>query len=216
MKVVESLDELTTIWYHGTTSWEAPSVRSGINLDVSKRSVDFGTGFYLTSNPKQAWQWAVRKADTNNRSRNFVLKKAARTGEKIDIPKPSHPAVIKFEVDLKLLEKMNGKIFKEENDEWALFILENRLSDPSLISEFSNRDAKFHYVYGPLADGDIGLSVEDFEKNGNVEQFLKDIKGKRYRFPIENQLSVHTMSAVDCLKFKEVLNSEPKKLFSGK
>lgn len=217
MKVVESISELGNIWYHGTTSLDVPSIRAGITLEACNELVDFGRGFYLTSNPKQAWKWAVTRSDANHRQRNFLLRLSAKDGIKRRIPRISRPAVIQFEVDLELLERLNGKIFKKEDDEWALFILGNRIEKDSLLSNFNNKDAKFDYVYGPLADGwDIGLAVEEVEKKGMLEEFLEDIRGKYHNFPIENQLSVHTKVAIDCLNFKEVFHNEPKRLFSRK
>ncbi|EEL58739.1 D-alanine--D-alanine ligase [Bacillus cereus Rock4-18] len=209
MKVVESITELTNVWYHGTTSLEVPSIKSRINLDACNELVDFGKGFYLTSNPSQAWKWASRKATIQNTQRNFLLKRAAKMPIKPHIPNIASPAVIQFEIDLELLSKLDGKVFKED-DQWAYFILGNRFEGETIFSPLHNKDSKFHYAYGPLADGTkIGFLAEEAERERNISRFLEEIKGKRYRFPIENQLSVHTNTAVDCLNFKGVFNSEP-------
>ncbi|MCC7493403.1 MAG: DUF3990 domain-containing protein [Fimbriimonadaceae bacterium] len=48
--------------YHGTTRSCADSVVAGIDLEVGRDSLDFGRGFYTTTNLRQAWHWARRAA----------------------------------------------------------------------------------------------------------------------------------------------------------
>lgn len=49
--------------FHGTTDWLASAIlANGIDPSAGRATADFGQGFYVTSDPHQAQQWANRKA----------------------------------------------------------------------------------------------------------------------------------------------------------
>jgi RNA:NAD 2'-phosphotransferase (TPT1/KptA family) len=63
--------------YHGTTEAAVESIRrDGVLLAVGRRDLDFGRGFYLTTNDSQARDWAQKRA-IETRSRPVVLEFAA-------------------------------------------------------------------------------------------------------------------------------------------
>ena len=49
------------VFYHGTTVEGANSIRAnGVDLKYATRDMDFGKGFYVTINEKQANAWATK------------------------------------------------------------------------------------------------------------------------------------------------------------
>lgn len=44
--------------FHGTTAADVPGIRAGIDLSRSRQRLDFGPGFYTTTNERQANIWA--------------------------------------------------------------------------------------------------------------------------------------------------------------
>ena len=93
----------------------------------SERMLDFGTGFYATSNKEQAIRWAERVADRREPK-----------GQMLSI----------YEFDLEAAERNLTIIrFDEPNSEWLDFVCANR----------SGRDAAGPYdiVIGPVADDKV-------------------------------------------------------------
>jgi hypothetical protein len=112
----------------------------GSNVEVkeprlipSKRLLDFGMGFYLTSDYQQAKKWAIRTANNRN------------TGE---------PIVSVFEVDLKELEQLNILTFTEANKEWLRYISANRTG--KIVEE------NYDLVIGPVANDQVIRTVNDY------------------------------------------------------
>lgn len=191
MHVVDKVNELPRRWYHGTINTHAKSISDGIKLEFCNSQVDFGKGFYLTTNKEQALKWATKKAkihnDTEIGSQNFVI-----------------PALVVCDIDVDLLNSLSGLIFKEENNHWARFVLANRTINCTKYIPH-NRDMTYDYVYGPLADGNrLSLLVARAEKTGEIDEFLQKILWSKGRFPQQNQLSIHTERAIDLITVREV------------
>ncbi|HDR8261192.1 TPA: DUF3990 domain-containing protein [Bacillus cereus] len=201
--------EIPNLWYHGTIQIHATNIMDDINLNIAQPNLDFGKGFYLTSNPFQAWKRAVSKTNLHNKNRNRILKHTP--DKKIEI---AVPAIIEFEIDLTILSFLNGLKFDKEDLNWAKFILSNRSKTEIITDELHNKDNQFDYIYGPMADG-YGLSaiIEEAEETGNINKFFNDILGKHARFPEENQLSIHTEIAKSAVTSKGVIYNEPSKSF---
>ena len=52
--------------YHGTSKKSANNIKKhGVDLSYSRKNLDFGAGFYLTSNKGQAKNWAYRNGNNN-------------------------------------------------------------------------------------------------------------------------------------------------------
>lgn len=122
-----------------------------IDLSKSARGKDFGKGFYLSENERQAEEMAVFKSLQTN----------------------SSPVVNAFQLDERVLSdnSLKIKIFKEYCLEWAEFVFKNR----------SNRsDTPVHdydIVYGPIADDKVGVQIRNFmEGNISIEVFLERLK----------------------------------------
>ena len=153
------------ILYHGSNI----EIRH-IDLSKSARGKDFGKGFYLSEDEKQAEDMAVFKSLQTN----------------------STPIVNSFEFDERAMSdhSLRVKIFKEYSLEWAEFVFKNR----------SNRsDTPVHeydIVYGPIADDKVGVQIRNFmEGNISIDVFLerlKFIKGItfQYFFGTENAIKL--------------------------
>ena len=52
--------------YHGTSKKSANNIKKhGVDLSYSRKNLDFGVGFYLTTNKGQAKDWAYRNGNNN-------------------------------------------------------------------------------------------------------------------------------------------------------
>ncbi|MGM0879133.1 MAG: DUF3990 domain-containing protein [Bacillota bacterium] len=202
MIIANTIQELPTKWYHGTTHFAALEIKqNGIDLGKSRRRLDFGPGFYLTSNLSQAAKQAKRKAIAYNLEQDQLF---------CDFEKVQNYAdslILAYELDIETLNICEGYFFTANNDDWAKFILGNRSKNPEKYNwVFHNQDQRIDYVYGPLADGmKIPRLIRDVER-GKITQseFLKEIS-QTYSFPTENQMSIHTEIAINSLILKEVI-----------
>ena len=105
----------------------------GSNLVVNKpkiltpnRFLDFGTGFYTTSNLSQA--------------KNFADKVVARKGE-------GTSTVSKYEFDEAAFEKLNVLVFESPDEAWLDFVSDNRNG--------ISKGEEYDLIYGPVVDDDI-------------------------------------------------------------
>ena len=115
------------------------------------RYLDFGTGFYTTSNLSQA--------------RNFADKVAARKGE-------GKSTVNKYVFDENALDKLNVLAFESADEAWLDFVSDNR---NGIL-----RDAKYDLIYGPVADDDIFRTFILYSTGVlSKEQTLEALKIKR-------------------------------------
>ena len=133
------------ICYHGSdTIVDIPKILE------PKRPLDFGGGFYVTTNEKQAKNWAIKVAYRNNNN---------------------HCCVNSYEFDI---EKAKAKLvlicFEKADEKWLDFICDNR----------SGKDTgKYDVVIGPVADDRVYRVVVEYE-NGDMdrETALKQLKAE--------------------------------------
>lgn len=94
----------------------------------SKRLLDFGIGFYLTSDYKQAQRWADRTANRRQEG---------------------NPAISVFSIEKKNLEKFKLLIFEAADKEWLEYVSRNRTDkstgDTYDIPESVNPAAHFQF-----------------------------------------------------------------------
>ncbi|MBR5566150.1 MAG: DUF3990 domain-containing protein [Roseburia sp.] len=154
--------------YHGTLLRHAVDIcNNGIDLNKSKKYLDFGRGFYVTPDIEMAKNMARRALE---------FEKRAKRGN------DAFPAVMTFEY--KECQELNYKKFEFEDINWAKFIMANRLTldvvqKLGLID--SNADLKYDIIIGGTADGSVAniasnlrfgtLKPEEFELN--LSDFLK-------------------------------------------
>lgn len=131
------------ILYHGSNV-----AIDHIELEKSKPFKDFGQGFYLSENERQALDMAQLKALTFG----------------------GKPFVSKFEFDTSLMHNsdLRIKIFKEYSEEWADFVFANR----------EGTDVEhYDIVYGPIANDKVGLQIRKL-KDCSIDktEFLNRLK----------------------------------------
>lgn len=154
--------------YHGS------NVRiDGIDLTLSRFGKDFGRGFYLNPNKRQAMTMAVR---TMTRARIGV------------------PTISTFMFDDTLLKKgspLDVKIFRGYSVEWARFILANR-------NNLTNRSIHpYDIVVGPIVDDTVGLQISRFLQGYiSIERMIEELRFHRhatqYFFGTEEAISYLT------------------------
>lgn len=153
-------------------------------LPREKGGTDFGSGFYLTSNFKQASDWAKRRA-----KRPIINKQALDLTDKsitdfLRIKVDFKPVVIKFKIkDFINWEKLNYKVFNDDGFDWKRFVwnMRHAKDDSTPLRD---------WIYGPVADG--GLQSEHF----------LDIRA----YNDKNQLAVLTQTAAEYLELLEVIS----------
>lgn len=118
------------ILYHGSNM----EIRDP-KLIPSKRLLDFGAGFYMTSDFKQAEKWALR----TTRMREIGV-----------------PTVSVFEIKEEELRKLELLIFKSANKEWLRYISANRTGKPT--------DKVFDIIVGPVANDQTIRTINNYLK----------------------------------------------------
>lgn len=164
-------DRISSTMYHGTHSGNYNSLFSGIRVDSARTKLDFGRGFYLTSDFRQASEHAKNKAQSFGKE----------------------PIVFIYEIDLpRLRREFTSNIFVKMDAVWAQFIYDNRSPRYSVPH-------KYDYVYGGVADGqnlfDLLEEMDNDKLNTgkiNVEYFLESIARFLY-----DQLSIHNQEIVN-------------------
>jgi hypothetical protein len=153
--------------YHGSTV-----EITNIDLSKSKPNKDFGRGFYLSADKRQAQRLAEYKA--------FQI--------------GGSPVINVYEFDQKLLTDGTLKTleFKEYSKGWAEFIFANRQS----ATGESVHD--YDIVIGPIANDKVGVQVRKYLNNEiSLEAFLENLK---YMKGITFQYFFGTNKAIKFLK----------------
>lgn len=108
----------------------------------SKRPLDFGNGFYVTSNKEQAIKWANIVALKNNNKHKYVSK-------------------YEFNID-KAINELKFLYFKSPDEEWLKFVCNNRKG---------NVTVNYDVVIGPVADDKVYRVVLLYE-HGDIDKDL--------------------------------------------
>ncbi len=154
--------------YHGSNV-----VIDDIDLSRSKRGKDFGQGFYLNPDPKQAMTMAVRTT------------RILGEGEPV-------LSCFEFNEELAIESGLNLKIFPDYSEEWAEFVVMNRKN---------NTETPVHpydIVIGPIADDTVGLQIRRYLMNYlSVSKLIEELK---YQGDRAIQYYFGTKRAVELLK----------------
>lgn len=147
------------VLYHGSNMEVAyPKLRKTL------RALDFGAGFYLTSNKKQAERWA--KAVTKRR-------------------KNGHPTLNCYEFPTEESNHLSIRHFETANGEWLDFVVSNRKELP--MTEY------YDLIIGPVAN-DSTLQVIDDYMDGKytremaIEKLMPQNLTDQYTFLTEKAL----------------------------
>ena len=124
------------------------------NILVGRRTLDFGQGFYTTSDYNQAEKWA------------FNISKRRNVGK---------PVVSVYEFDEIVLSELVVLEFSTPNSDWLHFVSENRTD--------TYRGMEYDFIKGPIANDNTmpvlnmcisGFVDEDFAIKRLLSQKLKD------------------------------------------
>ena len=99
----------------------------------SNRTLDYGSGFYTTTDYAQAEQWAKRRL------------KNQKGGAYVNI----------YEIDIETVRKANTLWFDSPSEDWVDFVYSNR-NDKNFTHEYD-------YVYGPVANDRVYAQFALFE-----------------------------------------------------
>lgn len=115
----------------------------------SNRALDFGPGFYTTTNKNQAISFAEKVADRNNSPKGII-------------------SIYEINIE-KLKAETNGLYFQAANEDWLDFVSNNR----NQIATTLNYD----FIYGPVANDTIFRTFIAYQ-NGILtkEETIKRLK----------------------------------------
>jgi hypothetical protein len=147
-----------------------------IELEKCNKYKDFGRGFYVTTIEEQAERMAKRTVK--------------RFG--------GIPTVTSFEFNMEAMIELHSKEFDKVDNDWAMFIINNRDKDFKDISNsLSNHDNKYDIVFGAVANDDIATTFALYKDGFITSEILTD----RLKFKnLSNQYSFHTEKAIMLLK----------------
>lgn len=154
----------------------------GSNLKVSnpqiiksRRLLDFGVGFYLTSDYDQAKKWAVRT--TNRRAEG-------------------RPTISVYNVDDKDYEDLSLLVFKKADKEWLRYI--------SIYRTDKSASDSYDIVTGPVANDQAIRTINDFLKgrlteNMAIQLLLPQNLKDQYAFKTKKAISILELVEVKTL-----------------
>lgn len=90
--------------FHGTTDAAVASILNGIKVSSGRANLDFGQGFYTSTNLKQVETWARRLAEK-------------RGGQ---------PAILEYQLSVDELNSLDRLVLGDDYQAWARFILDHR------------------------------------------------------------------------------------------
>jgi len=147
-----------------------------ILLEKCHKYKDFGQGFYTTRFESQAERMARR-----------TVRRHGGT-----------PSVTVFTLDERALAGVNYKMFPRVDNDWAMFIMNNRDKKfADVHSELSNHDNKYDVVSGAVANDDIATTFALF-RDGIIDSHI--LAARLEYKELNNQYSFHTEKAVGLLK----------------
>ena len=159
--------------YHGSTD-----IIKDPRILEQQRLLDFGKGFYLTSNKEQAERWALIKKKRNHGESEAIV------------------TVFLIANDLSLNSGLKIKRFETANEEWLDFVLFNRSNDTS---------HGYDVVTGPVANDTLYQTLTLFEAGIlTKEETINRLKVHR----LFDQISLHTHEALACIRFIDVYKVE--------
>jgi len=158
------------IVYHGSDQIiKVPELRQ------PTRTLDFGTGFYTTTNKEQAIDFAIKVYERSFRARNI----------------PQGKFVSVYDVDYEAMQReLDVLHFGSATEEWFDFVIANRRS--------TWQGKKYDIIYGPVANDTIYRTLIAFE-NGILSKDETIAKLKAYQ--LFDQMTFASEQALPFLKF---------------
>lgn len=173
------------IWYHGTVSstWKS-FCKNGILADYNKNTssdLDFGYGFYL--------------APSKERAERYILDMMKNTDFYND---SDEPMILGFEFKpLVLFESKdyNTKVFDKYNDDFAIFVFENRTMNIN-----GSNQHNYDIIFGVMSDSVPTIEIQKYKMGiSSKEEVLEALK----KSTSMKQLSLHNQNICDLIKLNE-------------
>lgn len=173
------------MWYHGTvySNWNN-FCQNGILADYNKNTsdaLDFGYGFYLAPSKERAEHYIISMMDNTE----FY------SGDDI-------PMILGFEFNpLGWFEgdEYNTKIFNKYDDEFAVFVFENRTENIR-----GTRQHNYDIIYGVMSDSVPTLEIMKYKMGiSSREDVIETLKKPTSM----KQLSLHNQNICDIINLKE-------------
>ncbi len=156
------------ILYHGSNMRvTTPEIK------LSKPYKDFGQGFYLSADRRQAYELACAKVDQMKIGEATVNE-------------------FLFDEDVLTSEEFRVRIFADYSEEWAKFVLMNR------DEKIDQPSHDYDIVYGPIADDGVNYQLRRFR--GGVISLQRLIEELKYAKGITFQYFFGTERALKKLK----------------
>ncbi|ENQ3113162.1 DUF3990 domain-containing protein [Bacillus cereus] len=218
---VRELDftDVSDYLYHGTCGFKDKcDVATVDNIDVKKgnKRVDFGPGFYVCIDKKQAEKRARSVYMRENKNQNSTMRVALeklKIPMKVDLGEVQEALVIRYKIDINKVSDIEHKrLFASPDIKWFNFIFNNRKYSPEGSLEH-NHDAKYSIVYGYMADG-LFESVTELLKKKYEDLSTEELKTiyevyTRKKQKIETQISFHRKEALNhCLSNGDIFQLE--------
>jgi hypothetical protein len=160
--------------YHGSDQIiNTPELRS------STRTLDFGAGFYTTTNKEQAVNFAVK-----------VYTRSIREGNT-----PGGKFISVYEADCEnMKQKLDILHFKSADEAWLDFVMANRRN--------TYNGKKFDVIYGPVANDTIYRTIIAFE-NGvlSTEETIARLKVRQ----LFDQMTFASEYSLSFLKYTDFI-----------
>ena len=163
--------------YHGTNvKFENPQILK------PNRALDFGAGFYTTTDKNQAISWA-----------EAVVKRTTA----------GVPSLNVYELDENCFDKLQIKRFESPTKEWLDFVCEHRLS-----IDFQDN---FDLIIGPVANDDtmptIQSYMEWFTNNPDRKDFFANVALELLKpNKLKDQVVFKTDKSLQQLQLKEIVS----------
>lgn len=195
------ISELPSQVYHGTISIHKESLEKGIDINRGFESVDFGKGFYTTTNYEQAKSFA----EINAKRYNLFQKRKKVKNNNDEAFEIAQPIIVVYNINKKVFKNFNGYIFEETDKKWAEFIFNNRMGIKHVVSDFHNIDRIFDYLYGSMADAQIATLMEEVKlKKVSFNKFCDKIQP--YDKYTQDKLTFHTEKSKECLDINRFID----------
>lgn len=133
----------------------------------SKRYLDFGIGFYLTSDFEQAQKWAVRKTNLTDMGK---------------------PTISVFDFDETAKKELRVLTFTSATKEWLYFIAKNRKGE---ITE-----DRYDLIIGPVANDNVIKTVNNYLSGylpAEIAIQLLLTQRLKDQFTFKNEKSLHSL-----------------------
>lgn len=154
------------ILYHGSSV-----IVEDPKIIKATRTLDFGYGFYTTTNYDQALKWSKIKSRRENVEKGVISI---------------------YEMDDTIFKKdsLNIKVFNGASKSWLEFVLDNRMKE--------GYTHNYDIVKGSVADDRVYACLNAFENRFmDFDTAIKELR----TYTLNDQISFHTKESLNFLKF---------------